>query len=167
MNLDLSAVYLTCHKDLIGYLSHLLNCRDTAEDIAHESFMALAHSAQQTIINQPRGYLFRTAGNLAVDYLRHNQAVARHVENEFTWREEPQQASPEQEVSRDERSALVKQAIAEMPPRTRDVFILHKLHNYSYREIATLLNISESGVEKHISKGLKHCRIHLKNYFQT
>jgi DNA-directed RNA polymerase specialized sigma24 family protein len=44
---------------------------------------------------------------------------------------------------------------------------LHKLHDYSYREIATLLNITESGVEKHISKGLKHCRTQLGHYFQS
>jgi RNA polymerase sigma factor (sigma-70 family) len=167
MSLDLSALYLSCHKDLTSYLSNLLHCQDTAEDIAHEAFIALGKVTQQSKVVHPRGFLFRTAGNLAVDYLRHNQVINRHVDKDFAWREEPQQASPEQEVAYEERLALLKQTIAELPPRTRDVFILHKLHDYSYREIAAMLNITESGVEKHISKGLKYCRIQLGHYFQS
>uniref|UniRef100_UPI003571484F sigma factor-like helix-turn-helix DNA-binding protein n=1 Tax=Methylomonas koyamae TaxID=702114 RepID=UPI003571484F len=47
----------------------------------------------------------------------------------------------------------------------RDAFILHKLHGSSYRDIAKLLDISESAVEKHIIKGLAHCRRRLGVHF--
>lgn len=50
------------------------------------------------------------------------------------------------------------QVVEELPPRCRDVFILYKIHGMSYKEIATELGISQSGVEKHVTKGLSHCR---------
>jgi DNA-directed RNA polymerase specialized sigma24 family protein len=39
---------------------------------------------------------------------------------------------------------------------------MHNLQGMSYRDIAMELGISESGVEKHIMKGLLHCRRQMK-----
>jgi RNA polymerase sigma factor (sigma-70 family) len=166
MSNDITALYTTCRNDLVAYLAHMLSCEDTAEDIAQESFMVLAHNTSQTAIEHPRCFLFRIANNLAIDYLRHNKVVARHVENAILLAEEPQTLSLEQELSQAEWQALLKKTVLELPPRTRDAMILHKLRGLSYREVGEALGISESTVEKHISKGLLHCRVQLGNYFQ-
>lgn len=165
---EFTALYLSCRNDLIAYLSQMLHCKDTAEDIAQESFIILSHSASQAVIDHPRGFLFRTAGNLAVDYIRHNKVVTRYNENESLITEEPpHQASPEQELLQAEWLALLKKTISDLPPQTRNVFILHKIRGLSYREVAAMLDISESAVEKHISKGLKRCRTQLGKHFQS
>lgn len=165
MTLEVSSLYLSCHNDLLGYLRHLLHCQETAEDIAQEAFIAVAQSARQVTIANPRGFLFRTAGNLAIDHIRHHQVIARHAEQEQSCDETLLQSSPEQEITQAERLALLHRAIAALPPRTRDVFVLNKLHDFSYKQIAALLGISESAVEKHICRGLKHCRVELGTYF--
>lgn len=162
---DITELYTACRNDLVVYLTRLLHCQDTAEDIAQESFIILAHNTKHTAIDHPRGFLFRTAGNLAVDYLRHNKVVAHHVENQSAWAEERQHISPEQEVSQAEWLGSLKKAMFELPPRTRDAMILHKIRGLSYREVAEILGISESAVEKHISKGLQHCRSQLGKHF--
>jgi RNA polymerase sigma-70 factor (ECF subfamily) len=61
---------------------------------------------------------------------------------------------------------MLHQTIDELPQSCRDAFILHKLRGLSYREIAQLLDISESAVEKHIIKGLKHCRNRLGKHYR-
>jgi RNA polymerase sigma factor (sigma-70 family) len=165
MSADISTLYTDCRKDLISYLTHLLRCQDTAEDIAHESFAILVSTAKMNAIDHPRGFLFKTAGNLAVDYVRHHKVVARHLEKETELLDEPHSTSPEQEVSEAEWIDLLKKALSELSPRTRDIVILHRLHGYSYLEIARQLNISESAVEKHISKGIQHCRRQLGKHF--
>lgn len=167
MNADIPALYSESRKDLLSYLMHLLHCPQTAEDIAHESFAVLLRATKETVIEPPRGFLFRTAANLAIDFIRHSKVVERHAENHLILEEEPQFASPEQEVSKDEWLRLLKSVLMELPPRTRDIFILHRFHGNSYREIALNFNISESAVEKHISRGIQHYRQQLGGHFSS
>lgn len=64
----------------------------------------------------------------------------------------------EELLIKEERVAFVHHVISELPQRCRDHFIRHKIHHMSYADIARHQRISESGVEKHIMKGLRHCR---------
>jgi RNA polymerase sigma factor (sigma-70 family) len=157
MTLDITALYQRYRHELVNYLFRMVNCYETAQDLVQESYLVLARTASVEAINQPRGFLYRTASNLALDHLRHNKVVLRHVEV-VAANDEPVQASTETEISKAQWRALLNAAIAELPPRCRDAFILHKIHGLSYREVAERLAISESAVEKHIAKGLQHCR---------
>jgi RNA polymerase sigma-70 factor (ECF subfamily) len=47
------------------------------------------------------------------------------------------------------------QAIAALPARTRDVFVLHRFEEMSGSRIAAALGLSVSAVEKHIMRALK------------
>lgn len=46
----------------------------------------------------------------------------------------------------------VRAAIDALPPRTREVFLMHRLEGAKYREIAIALGMSQSAVEKHIAR---------------
>jgi RNA polymerase sigma factor (sigma-70 family) len=164
MNLDISSVYQLYRKELINYLTRIVYCRDTAQDLVQESYLILSRVAAEQVIEQPRGFLYRTANNLALDHLRHHKVVVRHAELENR-DEGPQTSSIEQTLSKEQWLGLLRQAISELPPRCRDAFILHKVRGLSYRETANMLDISESAVEKHIIKGLQHCRLRLGKHF--
>lgn len=60
---------------------------------------------------------------------------------------------------------LLKQALDDMPEKTRKVFMLSRYENKTYKEIAAMLNITPKGVDFHISKALKCLREHFKDYF--
>lgn len=157
MNLDISALYRLHCKELLHHLLRIVKCQETAEDLVQESYLILARTANATAIENPRSFLYRTASNLALDHLRHNKIVERHQEAALLV-EEPQQSGAESEIASQQCRTLLYQTIAELPPRCRDAFILHKIRGLSYREVAGVLDISESAVEKHIVKGLVHCR---------
>jgi len=164
MGIDISELYRLYRKELVNYLSRMVNCHETAQDIAQESYLILTRTAADAVIEHPRGFLYRTANNLALDHLRHNKVLARHVviaghgdEHDYT--------SMENQLSNAQWLDLLRRTIAELPPRCRDAFILHKIRGLSYRETAELLGISESAVEKHIIKGLMHCRASLGKQF--
>jgi RNA polymerase sigma-70 factor (ECF subfamily) len=99
--------------------------------LTQESYIILARSATAAVISQPRGFLYRTASNLALDHLRHNKVVRRHAELVAAI-DEPRQASTEAEIAKKQWQALLRTAIAELPPRCRDAFILHKIQGLSY-----------------------------------
>jgi len=52
------------------------------------------------------------------------------------------------------RGAILQKLIAKLPQKRREIFILNKLENYKYREIAEIRNISERTVESQIRKAL-------------
>lgn len=165
MHLDLSQLYRLHCKELLHHLHKIVKCQDTAQDLLHESYLILARSANDNNIDHPRGFLYRTASNLAMDHLRHTKIVERH-QAVAMWSGEPEQAGADREISDRQWRALLHQTIAELPPRCRDAFILYKLQGHSYREVARLLAISESAVEKHIVKGLMHCRHRLGRHIE-
>lgn len=164
MTLDLTALYRLYRKELINYVARTVCCREIAQELVQESYLILTRTAAEQAIEQPRGFLYRTAGNLALDHLRHNKVVARHAELESRG-EESAAFSIEQDVSREQWRVLLRRAIDELPPRCRDAFILHKVQGLSYRETAARLGISESAVEKHLIRGLRHCRKRLGKHF--
>jgi len=165
MSLNIKILYQQYYKELLYHLISYVNCHDTAQDLVQESYLVLARTTNK--IEHPRGFLYRTASNLALDYLRHQKIIARH--QEMGQPNNPvEQFSVENAIDNEQWRALLYQTIAELPSRSRDVLILNKLHGYSYREIARLLSISESAVEKHLVKGLIHCRRHLaKNDYRS
>jgi RNA polymerase sigma factor (sigma-70 family) len=164
MTLDLGALYRLYRNELVNYVTRTVYCREIAQELVQESYLILTRTAAEQAIEQPRGFLYRTASNLALDHLRHNKVVARHAELERQ-DEESESSSIEQELSKEQWLSLLRQAVGELPPRCRDAFILHKVRGLSYRETAKMLGISESAVEKHIIKGLQHCRARLGRHF--
>lgn len=156
-SLDLEALFHLHRRELIGRLTKIVRCTDIAGEIVQETYLILARTARSQTIAQPRGFLFRVATNLAFDYLKHHKIVLNHAEKHAN---ETAAAMPSAEhvCMQHQKLEQFKAIVNELPPRCRDVFILYKVHGMSYKEIAAELQISHSGVEKHIMKALKHFR---------
>jgi RNA polymerase sigma-70 factor (ECF subfamily) len=60
-------------------------------------------------------------------------------------------------VSRKQETDLLAAAIAELPPRCREILVLRKFENLSHREIAQRLGIAEHTVEAQLTKALHRC----------
>lgn len=67
-------------------------------------------------------------------------------------------------VSSKELSIVIGRAIDDLPPQSRNVFILSRSFGFKNKEIAAHLNISVKAVEKHITKALSILREKLKDY---
>ena len=104
------------------------------------------------------------AKNLAFDYLKHRKITESYAQTQYPTLESTIEApSIDQIMVNNQQLEAIQQAIEELPPRCRDSFVLNKIYEMSYTEVALYMGISESGVEKHIMKGLKHCRNQLAN----
>lgn len=161
--MNIEAFYQQHQRELIYYTTRITDCPDTAEDIIQESFIILCRKEKQKHIENPKAFLFRVAQNLAFDHLKHKKITDNYVLAQLPVLESTIEAfTTEQLVTDSENIKFVQQVIQELPPRCRDTFILNKIHEMSYGEVAEHTGISESGVEKHIMKGLRHCRNRLK-----
>jgi RNA polymerase sigma factor (sigma-70 family) len=66
-----------------------------------------------------------------------------------------EERTPERVLLDREALETVVDAIAALPPRTREVFVLHRFEEMTCNGIAEQLGISVSAVEKHIMKALR------------
>ncbi|NOU23705.1 MAG: RNA polymerase sigma factor [Methyloglobulus sp.] len=157
MNIELA--FKNHQKELINFSERIVYCREIAEDICQESYIVLVCEAQKQQIDNPRSYLFRVARNFAYDYLKHKRVTDNYSQSLDPTIIPPMESlSVEELASNDQIWEIAQQVIDELPPRRRKVFILHKIYGLSYLEIAQTMEISESGVEKHMIKALSHCR---------
>lgn len=154
-------------EELLGFLAHRISCPETAADILQDAFFRLTQFESASRIANPRAFLYKVVGNLAIDHLRKHQREAgrRADEDELA---DHADAGPdmERQVYGGQQLAHLRQAIAELPPKCREVFVLHKFHHYSYSQIMRELDIAESTVLKHITKALEHCRRRMRELEQ-
>lgn len=159
VNMNIELAFKNHQKDLINFSERIVYCREIAEDICQESYIVLLREAQKQQIDNPRRYLFRVARNFAFDHLKHKKVTDNYLQSLDPTITAPMESlSTEQQASDDQIWEILRKVIDELPPRCRKVFILHKIHGLSYLEITQTLEISESGVEKHMMKALAHCR---------
>ncbi|PYE86501.1 sigma-70 family RNA polymerase sigma factor [Phyllobacterium leguminum] len=150
---------LTLHyADLVRHLTRKLGSAASARDVVQDTYLRLQHLPAETPVHSPRAYIFRVANNIAVDHLRSEASRARY----FTSALAPDQALDEPPadsvIDYRQRLEILEKAVAELPDRCREVFLMHKFDGLSHMEIAGELGISRSMVEKHIMKALSHCR---------
>lgn len=124
--------------------------RSDPEDLLHAAYLRLLrYKAQQTVENVG-AFLIRTAVNIGVDNYRHDRFIA-DVSPESLERSENSPLQDEVLASR-VRLERVREGLSRLTPRTREIFLMHRLDDMKYREIAERLGISQSAVEKHIAK---------------
>jgi RNA polymerase sigma-70 factor (ECF subfamily) len=155
LRLDL---FLAHRSALIDYAQPIVGCRARAEDVVQEAYLRFAAATDRADdgILQPVGYLYRIVRNLAVDWARHLAQEDRPppsvLEQVACAAPSPEQAT----VDRD-RLRIVIAALAELPPRTRQAFELHRLHGATFPEVARQLGISVGLAHRLVKDALTHC----------
>jgi RNA polymerase sigma factor (sigma-70 family) len=54
------------------------------------------------------------------------------------------------------------EAVAALPKKCRQVFLLRKVHGLGHREIAERMGLSVSSVEKYLLRGIVDCRAYME-----
>ena len=146
---------------VLTYFQHQVGSKADAEDLTQETYSRLVEWLPKVVVQHPRGLLFRIARNLLVDRSR-AQARSRDccepLTDERLEGTPSGTATPLQQLTARDDLRKVQGAIAELPERCREVFILNRFGGFSYFEIATRLDISTSTVEKHMIRALAACR---------
>lgn len=147
------------YGEITDYLARRLGSVSAAQDVVQDTYVRLRDVATVPEVANARSYLYRLADNLALDHLRAaTRRGRREVPVDGTCDRPADLPDAEATVEHRQRLARLARAIDELPPRRREVFLLHKVEGLSHGEIACRLGISRSMVEKHVMKALAHCR---------
>ena len=125
------------------------------DDIVQETYAILAGLQSVEQIRNPKPYLFQTAYSVILAQVRRARIVSiSTVDDIERLAGEDTAPSPETLASDREELHRLAEALAALPERCRQVFILRKVQGLTQREVAKRIGVSEGTVEKHVHKGL-------------
>jgi len=154
-----SQLYALHGDALKRYLSRVLRCEVAAQDVAQDAYARLLRYRPNLEPGSSRSYLFRVALNIARNHFsdRHTRAeIPSSLEREEEL--ESDVPGPDRVAEAREVFGILADEIESLPPRCRQVFLMHRLQGLTHDSIAESLSISRSMVEKHMIKAMDRCR---------
>jgi RNA polymerase sigma-70 factor (ECF subfamily) len=127
------------------------------EDLVQDVFLNMQTRQAETPIGNVEGYLFAVAMSTLVRKSQQEKPRRAHTpfEDDDDAALPPEEISPERILLGKERLALAVRVMKNLPPRTQEVFLLHRFEEMTYPAIGAALGMSVSAVEKHIMIALK------------
>ncbi len=150
------------YRPLCVFASRILTDDDEAEEIIQDFFVKFWEKRNQIQIESSlKSYLFRSAKNLCLNRLKHEQIRLQHAKKVGADSEERdfEDQFIEVDLQKD-----IEKSIAELPEKRREIFRLSREEGLKYREIADRLNISVKTVEAQMGLAIKTLRDKLKKY---
>jgi RNA polymerase sigma factor (sigma-70 family) len=134
-----------------------------AADAVQELFLRLLRMPR-TDVRDASAYLSRAADSIAVDHWRREQRTSRLFDVEPPDASVVADPAPsaESQLIENDRLRDLEGALASLPPRCREVLLLHKFEELSYAEIALRLGISRNTVMVHLAKAMSLLRQHMR-----
>lgn len=136
---------------------------EAVDDLMQDVYLrAHARNISAASIEHLDRYLVTVASSVLADRARRRSARRQSLHESLEEADHPHEhLTPERILLDGEALSRVIEAIAELSPCTRDVFVLHRFEEASCPAIAARLGITVSGVEKHIIKALRHLHARL------
>lgn len=166
-----SQLYLEYYDKLCKYLYSLSGNYKQSEDLIQETLIDLWVKRGQLNINTSlNNYLYRSAHNRFINLYKKNLRKKRLI-NLFHVEAVIELEGLEKDI-KEARLIALEKIINQLPPKRKDIFVLSKLNNYKYREIAEMRKISLSTVESQIHKAMifirkEMLRLHFEDRIPT
>jgi RNA polymerase sigma-70 factor (ECF subfamily) len=156
------ALFRQFYPALCSFVVQYVRSRAVAEELVQDLFLRLWERRESWQDAMPsRSYLYQAARNRAFDHIK-RQRVAERESLELV--EETDPPAAEAELDAQDLRAALDRAIEQLPPRTREVFVLSKGHGLTYPQIAEALTISVKTVEAQMTRAFRILRGRLTEY---
>jgi RNA polymerase sigma-70 factor (family 1) len=150
----------TYFDDVRRYILYRSGNEEVATDIAQDTFLRIWEKQIEVDSKTAKGLLFKIAGDLFLTQYR-REKLAFNFFN--TFRPDHKSTTPEDEINFQELTKAYDAALKSMPEKQRIVFLMNRIDELKYREIAEQLDLSVKAIEKRMSQALEHLKINLKD----
>ena len=150
-------------KPIRQWLSHRSSVPTAdLDDLAQEVFLRLLRYSDDVAIDNPQGYLFRIAANVANEW----QERARHRKpHDDSWLEDLQiefNDEPENTIAREVAHEYMHDAVNKLPRRQREVLLLHVNEGLTYKQIAERQGLTYRVILRDLTRAYSQLRMQLK-----
>lgn len=169
-------------QKIYNYLLRMTGSPDDAEDLTQEVFVRMytniaAFRAEASLST----WLFRIAGNLAVDAFRRGKKERGLVQTSLdapaaggddegqsaSWDVPDWSREPLRVFGRKELGAQIQAALEKLPPKLRSAVVLHDVEGLPYEEIATIEGVPLGTIKSRIFNGRVALREQLRPYLEV
>jgi RNA polymerase sigma-70 factor (ECF subfamily) len=155
-------VFLTQRPQMEALVSRRVGCRATAADLVQDLFVRFWRRPLVQV-EELNTYLLRCASNIAIDHLRNEGTRARVSEECMSQPQDVIDDQPHAALQATNDLRHVEAALRGLPEKTRQIFLLNRIHGRKYAEIAKVMGLSQSAVEKHMMRALQACKASLEH----
>jgi RNA polymerase sigma-70 factor (ECF subfamily) len=148
-------IYEGEHGRLKRLLRRMTGSAEAAEDIVHDAVLKL-HGRDMS--GNDVGLLVRTAQNLARDAMRAEKVRSAYAGSVMAEQLSSGPIAPDEVIAGQQELNDLLTALKTLPERTRRIFLMSKVDEMTYPEIARTLRVSVSTVEKEMVSALEFCR---------
>ncbi|MFD1002127.1 RNA polymerase sigma-70 factor [Ohtaekwangia kribbensis] len=163
--LALNTLFAQYYDKLCRFANTYLRHAAEAEEVVADVFVYLWKNRHQlTIEKNLNAYLYIAVKHAALAVLKKQQPLYEDIDDILLQTDFADSTTPEQSLVHKELQQHIDLAIGALPHRCKQVFMMSRFDNLTYREISKILDISENTVENHLVKALSHLRKALRQY---
>lgn len=148
-------------RTIAKYRSNFADIDEVSQDV----FLTAFAIELKEEVRAPDRLLMRIAKHLAIDQARKKvNKTSASIEDsiDLAAYEDEKQITPEKILEAKEKLLIFSEAIAELKPELRQVFVMRRIDELKYDQIATRLNVSKSSIEKRMAAAMKACEASFK-----
>lgn len=157
---DFNFLFHTYFEEVRRYVFYRSGNEEVATDIAQDTFLRLWEKREEIRLETVKGLLLKIASDRYITKY-HKEKLAFNFFNTFVPREHT--PTPEDQLNYEELKKAYEEALKSMPEKQRVVFLMNRIDELKYREIAEQLGLSVKAIEKRMSQALEHLKQQLKD----
>ena len=147
MKEDLTAVIDQYEEPLIRYAMSMLQNLHDAQDVVQEAFIRFLKQVRDkdAEIANVKAWLYRVVHNLAVNFLKRKHLPDRFVADEMASKQ-ADEVAPDRQLTLKDDSKVATVMLETLKEREQQIIILKVIEDKSYKEIASMMNLTVSNV---------------------
>jgi len=148
-------IYNQFFENIRRYLYFRSGSKELSTDIAQETFLKIWQKQLKYDPEKVKPLLYKIAGDLFVNHLRRTKIEGEYLKAiKLNFTEEDDSSTIEYK----ELKQVYEKALTRLPEKQRVVFLMSRMEELTYKEIAERLHISIKAVEKRMSLALTELR---------
>ena len=155
---EVSQLFREHNRALVLFLASRLKDVQAAREVAQEAYVRVLELENLGAVGFLRSYLFKVAGNLAIDRMRQQQSRAR-LDRILDFDDFLDNLQPERTVIAREELAFLGRVVGELPAKYQQAFRLHRLEDQPFEEIARQMGLKERMVRRYVTNALLYLRL--------
>ena len=150
------------YSNVRNFLYYKTSQVELSEDVAQDAFVKLWETRDKIDKSSIKAYVFTIANNLMINKLKRNQLKYRFLKLQD---DKKDIKTPQYLMEMKEFDEKLQKALAKLPDGAREVFLMNRIDDLKYREIADMLGLSMKAVEKRMSRALAILRQEIDGKF--
>lgn len=164
---DFHQLYLLLYDRFFRIAVYYLKHEEWAQEVVLDIFMKLWNKQKELyLIKNFDNYCFILLKNASLNYLSKNSHHnTTSIDEQVQFRSINAPITPEHQLLNDELLLIYVDALENLPPKCREVFVLIREQGLSYKEVAEQMEISVKTVDAQLQKAVSRLKEYIKYYF--